>query len=191
MRVLLWMGVSLVWGGCGPSSPDDGTPEPTDEPSLAPSPTAPPSTTDTPTPSPTPEPTTQGPTGTGYADVLLVDVSGSERSYTFDVTLLSPDLGCQQYADWWEVLSPRGELIYRRVLDHSHVDEQPFTRSGGPVSIAADETVIVRAHLNTLGYGGITLEGSPDSGIFTPIQLEPGFAQEVETLPPLPDDCAF
>ena len=46
-----------------------------------------------------------------YAVVENVTVSGKEGKYTFSVTLKSPDKGCQQYADWWEVFSENGDLI--------------------------------------------------------------------------------
>ena len=126
-----------------------------------------------------------------HADVLLpVEVSGQANSYQFNVQVSSPDTGCDQYADWWEVLSEDGQLLYRRVLLHSHVSEQPFTRSGGPVSVDADTIVIVRAHMNVGGYGGAALRGSASSG-FETVQLESGFAAEVEALDPLPEGCAF
>ena len=124
------------------------------------------------------------------ANVLSVKVTGKPGNYQFDAEVSSPDTGCDQYADWWEVLSEEGELIYRRVLLHSHVDEQPFIRSGGPVPIAQDNVVIVRAHMNTIGYGGNVLKGSVASG-FEPVDLDAGFAGDVETQQPLPEDCAF
>ncbi|MGA9190363.1 MAG: hypothetical protein WBZ24_01400, partial [Anaerolineales bacterium] len=67
------------------------------------------------------------------ARVISVDVSGEEGAFTFAVEIASPDTGCDRYADWWEVVTPNGDLLYRRILLHSHVDEQPFARSGGPV----------------------------------------------------------
>jgi len=124
------------------------------------------------------------------ADVLSVDVSGQVNAYQFNVQVSSPDTGCDQYADWWEVLSEDGELLYRRVLLHSHVNEQPFTRSGGPVGIDVDAIVIVRAHMNIGGYGGAALRGSASSG-FETVRLESDFAAEVEAQSPLPEDCAF
>ena len=72
---------------------------------------------------------------TSQAEVLSVNPNGEPGNYSFSVTISSPDEGCSQYADWWEVISLDGELVYRRVLHHSHVAEQPFTRSGGPVPI--------------------------------------------------------
>ncbi|MEZ4517178.1 MAG: hypothetical protein R3C44_10190 [Chloroflexota bacterium] len=124
------------------------------------------------------------------ADVTAVAVSGSENAYRFAVTVASPDTGCEQFADWWEVLSEDGVLIYRRVLLHSHVDEQPFTRSSGPVVISADTVVIVRAHMAPGGYGGAAMRGSVNGG-FEPVEPDTGFAEGVESQPPLPEGCAF
>lgn len=125
------------------------------------------------------------------ADVTAVRVSGGPGRYTFAVTVRSTDTGCEQYADWWEVITPDGELIYRRILAHSHVDEQPFTRSGGPVDIQPATRVIVRAHMNEVGYGGVVYAGSPNAG-FEPDQSVPSsFAPDLANATPLPDGCAF
>ena len=124
------------------------------------------------------------------ADVLRLDVSGSENAYQFSVEIRSPDTGCEQYADWWEVVSEDGDLIYRRILAHSHVGEQPFRRTGGPVAIDADTIVIVRAHMHPHGYGGTVLQGSVAGG-FSAVQLEPDFAAGIELIEPLPSGCAF
>jgi hypothetical protein len=124
------------------------------------------------------------------ADVTAVEVRGDSADYAFEVTVESPDTGCEQYADWWEVVSPDGTLIYRRILAHSHVDEQPFTRSGGPVAVAADSTVLVRAHMNNSGYGGRTLRGTVDGG-FDPADRPADFAADLQTAAPQPDGCAF
>lgn len=124
------------------------------------------------------------------ADVADVAVSGSEGAYTFSVTIRSPDTGCDQYADWWEVTTESGELVHRRILAHSHVDEQPFTRSSSPIEVDASTTVIVRAHLNPGGYGGAALRGSAADG-FAPTDLPSDFAAQLETADPLPTGCAF
>ncbi len=125
-----------------------------------------------------------------FADVTAVTTSGDPGAYSFSVTISSPDTGCEQYADWWEVVTEDGELRYRRILLHSHVSEQPFTRSGGPVAVAADEIVIVRAHMNTGGYGGAALRGSVDAG-FEAYRPEAGFAAALASRDPLPEGCDF
>ena len=125
-----------------------------------------------------------------WADVTAVSAEGEPGAYTFTITVLSPDKGCIQYADWWEVVSAGGELLFRRVLLHSHADEQPFTRSGGPVDVRPDDTVMVRAHLSTTGYGGESLRGSVSTG-FEVAALPEGFASNLERLDPQPPPCAF
>jgi hypothetical protein len=122
------------------------------------------------------------------ADVERVAVTGSSGSYLFQVTVRSPDRGCGQYASWWEVVTAEGELVYRRVLKHSHIDEQPFTRSGGPVPVAADQVVIVRAHMEPGGYGGTAHKGTAASG-FRVTQLAEGFAADLARKAPLPEGC--
>lgn len=124
------------------------------------------------------------------ADVISVQVSGKPGAYQFTVGIRSPDTGCQQYANWWEVVSDDGKLLYRRVLLHSHVDEQPFTRSGGAVPIQPESVVWVRAHMNTSGYGGIAFKGSVKSG-FTRATPDKDFAVNLTKHPPLPDGCNF
>jgi hypothetical protein len=123
------------------------------------------------------------------ADVTAVQASGRDGAYSFSVTVRSDEKGCTQYADWWEVLAADGRLLYRRVLFHSHVDEQPFTRSGGPVAIKPGDTVYVRAHLNTTGYGGAVFRGSPAAG-FARDPSPPPLPDHARA-PPLPDGCAF
>ena len=124
------------------------------------------------------------------ADVVGVRVQGEAGSYTFAVTVRSPDTGCDRYANWWEVLDSDGALLYRRILGHSHVDEQPFERSGGPVPITADTTVFVRAHLDPGGYGGRVMTGTPGR-TFDVATTPPSFPAELEQEAPLPDGCAF
>ncbi len=123
-------------------------------------------------------------------EITAVSISGDESNYQFSVTIRSPDTGCSQYADWWEVISPRGDLIYRRILTHSHVDEQPFTRSGGPVQISGQDSVIIRVHMNNLGYG-LKGQSGTVSGGFISVKLDPEFAPNLSKQAPLPDGCRF
>ena len=125
-----------------------------------------------------------------FADIQAIAVSGNASTSTFNVTVSSPDTGCEKYADWWEVLTVGGELLYRRILLHSHVNEQPFRRSGGTVDMTRHKRFIIRAHMNDAGYGGWAMIGNLESG-FERCLLPPGFAKELETQEPLPMDCAF
>lgn len=81
-------------------------------------------------------------------DVEIVDATAKEGAggWTFSVTLKHGDTGWDHYADLWEVYTPEGELLGKRVLAHPHVNEQPFTRSLSGVQIPNGvTTVIIRA----------------------------------------------
>jgi len=146
-----------------------------------------PGTTASPTdPSPPAEP---APTDEPQASVTRVEVSGSPGDYTFAVTIRSDETGCEQYADWWEVVDDEGGLVYRRILGHSHPDEQPFTRSGGPVDVQPDDALLVRAHLNQ-GYAGVALRGSVAAGFDEEVAADLE-ATDLETAPPRPGGCLF
>jgi len=116
---------------------------------------------------------------------------GSAQAYTFEVTLRSPDTGCEQYANWWEVVRPDGTLVYRRILAHSHPGEQPFARSGGPVAIAADDEVIVRGHMHPGGYGGAAFRGSAAGGFAVDVSVGASFAADLASAEPQSTGCAF
>lgn len=124
------------------------------------------------------------------ANVKKVTIQGNQNNYTFSVTLHSDETGCKQYTDWWEVLKADSTLVYRRILIHSHPDEQPFTRSGSSIDILEDEKVYIRAHMNNKGYTGDVFVGSVKNG-FSLASNPPNFAKEIEIQKPLPDGCAF
>jgi hypothetical protein len=124
------------------------------------------------------------------ADVTAVSASGPTGKYTFHVTISSPDTGCDQYADWWEVADQQGGLVYRRILAHSHVNEQPFTRQGGTVMVGEDQNVWIRAHMNSAGYGGDTFYGNVKEG-FSVKDMPDNFGQDIENESPQPTGCAF
>lgn len=128
--------------------------------------------------------------GNGTASIVDVTLSGEENQYNFNVTISSDETGCNQYADWWEVLSTNENLIYRRILAHSHINEQPFTRSGGPIPISSTTEVYVRAHMNYSGYGTKVFKGTADRG-FSTANLSADFAEDLQTQEPLPEGCAF
>ena len=128
-----------------------------------------------------------------HAEVLFVSVTGSEKAYTFSVEVKSPDAGCDQYANWWEVITEDGQLIYRRILAHSHTPprfNQPFTRSGGPVNITSNQVVIIRAHMNTSGYGTKVFKGTVQNG-FVAFETNSDFALAVANQNPQPGNCPF
>ncbi|MFT5891392.1 MAG: hypothetical protein ACI9Y7_001494 [Dokdonia sp.] len=124
------------------------------------------------------------------ASVVSVTTSQVGDGYTFSVGVSSPDTGCDQYANWWEVVSEEGTLIYRRILAHSHVNEQPFVRSGSAVTITATQEVIIRVHMNTTGYSTQGYKGSVTNG-FSEYMILEDFANELADQAPLPSGCAF
>lgn len=124
------------------------------------------------------------------AKILSVTVTGEVANYTFNVEVSSPDTGCDQYADWWEIIAEDGTLVYRRILAHSHVTEQPFIRSGSAINVTENQTLTIRAHMNNLGYGTQVFKGSISSG-FSETTIEANYAPDLASQVPLPDGCAF
>ena len=95
------------------------------------------------------------------AKVVDVNVTSNQDSFRFDVTLRHDDAGWDHYADGWEVLSPAGDVLGKRVLAHPHVSEQPFTRSLSGVKIPQElSTVTIRAHDSVHGYNKKVVEVS-------------------------------
>ena len=89
----------------------------------------------------------------GQTKIVNVEVTNNNDSYRFDVTLRHDDAGWDHYADGWEVLSPEGKVLGKRVLAHPHVSEQPFTRSLSGVHIPQGlSSVSIRAHDSVHGY---------------------------------------
>jgi hypothetical protein len=95
----------------------------------------------------------------GEADVVAVKPTReSDHRWRFDVTIKSNDRGWNYYADAFEVLSPAGVLLGRRILLHPHETEQPFTRELTGVVIPPEvKTVVVRARHKPRGYDGEAL----------------------------------
>ena len=120
------------------------------------------------------------------ADIVSVAVSAT---LVFSVGIRSTETGCDLYANWWEIITPDGTLLYRRVLAHPHINEQPFVRSGGPVNLDENTEVYIRAHMHPTGYGGVAYRGSVSGG-FTAFELEADFAAELAAEQPLPTGCA-
>ena len=94
----------------------------------------------------------------GEADITDIGVKkNGEGTYTFEVEVSHADAGWDHYADKWDIVDAQGNVIATRILHHPHVDEQPFTRSLGNVTIPqGTEEVTIRAHDSVHGYGGRT-----------------------------------
>lgn len=97
------------------------------------------------------------------ADVLFVRaVQDQDSTWTFHVTVAHPDMGWEDYADGWDVVTPQGNVLkpdedspFTRLLLHPHDNEQPFTRSQSGIEIPAGITqVTIRAHDLLHGFGG-------------------------------------
>jgi hypothetical protein len=123
----------------------------------------------TPSPRPSGSSTVALPTGLpaqrqdGNADVLHVrTVQSDDGSWTFHVTILHPDSGCEDYADGWDVFTPEGTVLkpdpsspFSRLLLHPRENEQPFTRSQSGIVVPPGVTQVrVRAHDLVDGFGG-------------------------------------
>jgi hypothetical protein len=127
-----------------------------------------------------------------WVDIVDVATTGNESAYTFEVTFHSSDIDCTQFADWWEVLTEDGALLYRRILAHPHTEGKsgnPVMRSGGPVPVLSTDTVIVRGHMNNAGYIGTAMHGSVQDGFESAPDIGPDFAADVEDDNPQPDAC--
>ncbi len=124
------------------------------------------------------------------ADVVGVRAEGEDGDLTVFVSVLSEETGCAQYADWWELVAADGTLVYRRILNHSHPDEQPFERSGTGVDWTMDEPLYARAHMAPWGYVGHVMWGSMRDG-FETVDVPADFAADLETQPPLPEECLW
>ena len=95
----------------------------------------------------------------GEADVIEVKIEKKKPGiYAIDATVQHADEGWNHYADKWDVLDEKGEVLATRVLHHPHVNEQPFTRGLSGVEIPEGVNAIsVRAHDSVHGYGGKTV----------------------------------
>jgi hypothetical protein len=90
------------------------------------------------------------------ADPALVEdvtlVHGGD-DWTVAVTIRHGDTGWDDYADGWRMETEGGAIIGTRVLLHPHVEEQPFTRSLGGVTLPAGTTeVFIRTRTSVTGW---------------------------------------
>jgi len=129
-----------------------------------------------------------------YAHIQAVSLSLQQQKATLSVRIKSSDTGCENYCDWFEVIDASGQLIYRRILWHSHKDEQPFTRSGSfnVGAISPTQKLFLRVHHNLSHYDDTLFSGSLATG-FTQSKHTPTFSNTAATLalPPQPTSCWF
>lgn len=90
----------------------------------------------------------------GEVEIVNVKAEKQRAGWVFNVTLKHGDTGWDHYADAWRVVTEDGKELGTRTLYHPHVDEQPFTRSLGDVTIPTDvSAVYIEAHDKVHGWG--------------------------------------
>ncbi len=95
----------------------------------------------------------------GQVKVVKVDIQPlGNHQYRFDVTLLHDDQGWDHYANRWEILDDKGNILATRTLYHPHVNEQPFTRSLSTTLPENIKNIIIRGHDNIHQYTGNSLQ---------------------------------
>jgi hypothetical protein len=67
----------------------------------------------------------------------------------------------------------------------------PFTRTGGPVPVAADQIVIVRSHLHPNGYGGRAQRGNLQNGFEAWAEMPADFAPHLRGTTRQPPGCRY
>ena len=77
----------------------------------------------------------------------------SHGEYLVNVKLEHRDTGWQHYADEWRTVDSQGNILGSRVLQHPHVNEQPFTRALSNVKLSNElDTVYIEAHDKVHGW---------------------------------------
>ncbi len=94
-----------------------------------------------------------GAVSAGDVEILMVVFSKQGEKWVCETTLRHHDSGWDHYADAWRLVTADGKILGTRTLYHPHVDEQPFTRSLGDITIPADIKIIfVEAHDKVHGW---------------------------------------
>lgn len=87
------------------------------------------------------------------AEVVEVGLRPDGAVWRVDVTIRHPDTGWDDYADGWRVELADGTVLGTRILAHPHVEEQPFTRTLGDVTLPDDlGAVFIRTSTNVTGW---------------------------------------
>ncbi len=90
----------------------------------------------------------------GDVKILAVDLyKSTDSSWLVKVTLEHSDTGWDHYADNWQVVDAEGNVLGNRVLQHPHVQEQPFTRDLAGVKVPDGVTTLyIKAHDKVHGW---------------------------------------
>ncbi len=90
----------------------------------------------------------------GDVSILAAEFrSNGGDQWSVKVTLKHADTGWDHYADNWRVVGEQGKVLGDRVLQHPHVEEQPFTRGLGGIIIPVEmNTVYIEAHDKVHGW---------------------------------------
>ena len=77
----------------------------------------------------------------GQASVMDATVHANNNgTYAISATTFHKDEGLERYVYKFEVLDISEKVLATRVLFHPYVDERPFTRSIGNVTVPVDTT---------------------------------------------------
>ncbi|UJB71243.1 ATP-binding protein [Acaryochloris sp. 'Moss Beach'] len=130
----------------------------------------------------------------GAVIVEQPEASEERGKYTFKANLYGPTEGCNQYVDWWEILSEDQELLDRPHFDISHDDQQPFSSTSKPIQASDNQTLLIRAHLHLedkdkSGYEARQAwKGTIKDG-FEMIRLPEKYATDLAKADPQPKPC--
>jgi len=96
---------------------------------------------------------TAGPGIAGQVEIVHTQFISRDGIWQVYTTLRHGDTGGEHYADAWRVVTDTGDILGTRTLLHPHVDEQPFTRSQGGITMPNDTHIVyVEAHDKVHGW---------------------------------------
>ncbi|WP_091432594.1 hypothetical protein [Aliiroseovarius sediminilitoris] len=88
------------------------------------------------------------------AQIVGATVTPADVGWTVSVTIAHEETGWDDYADEWRIENWVGDTLGTRVLQHPHVNEQPFTRSLKEVTLPqGTEAIWIRARTSVDGWG--------------------------------------
>jgi len=109
----------------------------------------------------------------GDVIIIAADFHSRDNNWSVNVTLKHDDTGWDHYADNWRVVDSEGNVLGDRVLFHPHVNEQPFTRGLGDVTIPDGiTTVYIEAHDKVHGWTKNRLEVDLNMAIDGQVEVE-------------------